>query len=92
MSTSQISDGIGSSNALVGVDRSIVDSTITVIHESKPRYISARAKYDTGSDANFTSSAFVANDGLSALQRTLKVPKVFVGLNEQEYLINTQSF
>jgi hypothetical protein len=70
---------------VVDTDRSVTDSTITVIHEDEPRYIAARAKYDTGSDFNFTSSAFVTKHRLSALLETLEDAEVFVGLNSQEY-------
>ncbi|THW88996.1 hypothetical protein D6D15_05575 [Aureobasidium pullulans] len=77
--------GIGSRDPECGIDLSITDSTITVTHEDKPRYISARAKYDTGSEVNFTSSEFVTENGLTPLLNRLKDPEIFVGLNNQEY-------
>ncbi|KAG9585507.1 hypothetical protein KCU77_g9923, partial [Aureobasidium melanogenum] len=85
ISTSQLSGGTANRYSSVNIDPSITDSTITVIHEDKPRYIAARAKYDTGSDVNFTSSAFVAESGLSSLLEELDHSEIFVGLNDQEY-------
>jgi hypothetical protein len=85
LSTSEMSGGIRTRRAVVDTDRSVTDSTITVIHEDEPRYIAARAKYDTGSDFNFTSSAFVTKHGLSTLLEILDNAEVFVGLNSQEY-------
>ncbi|KAG9671318.1 hypothetical protein KCU99_g5701, partial [Aureobasidium melanogenum] len=85
ISTSQLSGGTAYRYSSVSIDPSITDSTITVIHEDKPRYIAARAKYDTGSDVNFTSSAFVVENGLSPLLEELDHSEIFVGLNDQEY-------
>ncbi|KAH0361933.1 hypothetical protein KCU65_g8392, partial [Aureobasidium melanogenum] len=85
ISTSQLSGGTAYRHSSVSIDPSITDSTITVIHEDKPRYIAARAKYDTGSDVNFTSSAFVVENGLSPLLEELDNAEIFVGLNDQEY-------
>jgi hypothetical protein len=85
LSASQTFDRAGDRKAVIGIDYSITNSTITVTHEDAPRYIAARAKYDTGSDVNFTSSAFVADNRLSALLETLEKAEIFVGLNSKEY-------
>ncbi|KAF2725247.1 hypothetical protein K431DRAFT_290929 [Polychaeton citri CBS 116435] len=70
---------------------SMVLGTITVTHESKPRFVPVRAKYDTGADANFIPSAFVKAHGLSSLLEELledgSHSNLFIGLNNEEFYI-----
>jgi hypothetical protein len=82
-------------------DSSIVLATIVVTHEAKPRFVPARAKYDTGSDANFVPHALVKESGLLEFMVKLEagtseenteagVPKrnVSIGLDNQEHIIH----
>ena len=68
-------------------DPSLVVGIIFITHEEKGRFVPVRAKYDTGSDANFIPSALVERARLSAILVPLEDDSVnvFVGLNNQEY-------
>ncbi|KAI6865907.1 hypothetical protein KC323_g4166 [Hortaea werneckii] len=70
---------------------SLVMGTIAVAHESKPRYVPVKAKYDTGADVNFMPIAFLEKHGLSSMQEELveETPgdNVFIGLNNEEYIV-----
>jgi hypothetical protein len=73
-------------------DPSLVLGTIVVTHEDKPRFVPIRAKYDTGSDVNFIPFTLVERNGLSEFLVKLKdntlEDNVFLGLNNQEYVIH----
>lgn len=73
-------------------DPSLILGTIAVTHESKPRFVHVRAKYDTSSDVNFIPFALVEKNGLSAFLVDLEddgsESNVFIGLNNQKYLIH----
>ena len=72
-------------------DPSLVLGTVVIVHESKPRFVPVRAKYDTGSDANFIPYELIKNNGLLEFLVKLEVDSlednVFIGLNDQEYTI-----
>ncbi|KAI6822486.1 hypothetical protein KC340_g12273 [Hortaea werneckii] len=72
---------------------SLVMGTIAVTHESKPRYVPVRAKYDTGADVNFMPITFLEKHGLSSMQEELaeETPgdNVFIGLNNEEYPVRS---
>ncbi|CAN9266421.1 unnamed protein product [Alternaria alternata] len=73
-------------------DPSLVLGTVVIVHETQPRFIPVRAKYDTGSDANFVPYELVRKNGLSdflkKLETTSPEDNVFLGLNNQEYIID----
>ena len=60
---------------------------IFITDEEKGRVIPVRAKYDTGSDANFIPCALVERARFSSVLIPLEddSANVFVGLNNQEY-------
>jgi hypothetical protein len=66
--------------------------TIVVTHEEKPRFVPVRAKYDTGSDVNLVPIALVEKNGLSdflvKLDEDGSEDNVFLGINNQEYVIH----
>jgi hypothetical protein len=65
---------------------------VVIVHETKPRYVPVRAKYDTGSDANFVPRELIDKNKLSEflvkLETSSPEDNIFVGLNNQEYIIN----
>lgn len=69
-------------------DSTMILGTITVVHEAAPRYVPFRAKYDSGSEENFVSLAFVQEHGLTSLLQ--EVPDgeqdhfTFIVLNDVE--------
>jgi hypothetical protein len=73
-------------------DPSLVLGTIAVTHELKPRFVPVRVKYDTASDVNFVPLALVEKNGLSEFMVKLEGDdsgdNVFLGLNNQEYVIH----
>jgi hypothetical protein len=73
-------------------DPSLVLGTVAIVHEVKPRFVPVRVKYDTGSDANFVPFALIEKNGLSEFLVNLETDpsesNVFVGLNDQEYVIH----
>jgi len=73
-------------------DPSLVLETVVIVHETQPRFVPVRAKYDTGSDANFVPYELVRKNGLSdflkKLETTSPEDNVFLGLNNQEYIID----
>ncbi|CAN9232778.1 unnamed protein product [Alternaria alternata] len=73
-------------------DPSLVLGTVVIVHETQPRFVPVRAKYDTGSDANFVPYELVRKNGLSdflkKLETTSPEDNVFLGLNNQEYIID----
>jgi hypothetical protein len=73
-------------------DPSLILGTIAVTHELKPRFVPVRVKYDTGSDVNFVPLALIEKNGLSEFMVKLEGDdsddNVFLGLNNQEYVIH----
>ncbi|KAG9556939.1 hypothetical protein KCU71_g11190, partial [Aureobasidium melanogenum] len=59
--------------------------TIIATHEGKPRYVPVKAKYDTGSEANFIAAGFLKEHNLSALLQKLPKDDWFRGMNECRY-------
>jgi hypothetical protein len=71
----------------------MVHAVVYLTHETTPNFIPVRAKYDTGCDVNFIPKRFVEEHGLTRFMTLLggedaKIEgQVFVGLNNQEYVI-----
>ena len=73
-------------------DPSLVTGTITIAHETVPRFVPVRIKYDTGSDANFIPSILLQEHGLAELVEGVSSDDggpewIFLGLNQQEYAV-----
>jgi hypothetical protein len=72
-----------------GNDLSLTIGTIVLIHKEKPTYVPVRAKFDTGSDANFIPYSLVHAHGLqeSLVELEDEGPdaNTFQGLDNHEY-------